>query len=138
MIRPMISTEDSIEHCYQRFISVDWLLLYKKVDNNELKKMVDRCTLPLVQRLEQYYVALIKNTNQKTKKSEVLKRARNVKANISAADKIAIGQTNGNDEVFRQQKNGIFTMDTEMVREYMRRRIEPLFELLQRDLKHKQ
>lgn len=138
MIRPMISTEDSIEHCYQQFISVDWLLLYKKVDNNELKKMVDRCTLPLVQRLEQYYVALIKNTNQKTKKSEVLKRARNVKANISAADKIAIGQTNGNDEVFRQQKNGIFTMDTEMVREYMRRRIEPLFELLQRDLKHKQ
>lgn len=138
MIRPMISTEDSIEHCYQQFISVDWLLLYKKVDNNELKKMVDRCTLPLVQRLEQYYVALIKNTNQKTKKSEVLKRARNVKADISAADKIAIGQTNGNDEVFRQQKNGIFTMDTEMVREYMRRRIEPLFELLQRELKHKQ
>lgn len=138
MIRPMISTEDSIEHCYQQFISVDWLLLYKKVDNNELKKMVDRCTLPLVQRLEQYYVALIKNTNQKTKKSEVLKRARNVKANISAADKIAIGQTNGNDEVFRQQKNGIFTMDTEMVREYMRRRIDPLFAILQRELKHKQ
>lgn len=138
MIRPMISTEDSIEHCYQQFISVDWLLLYKKVDNNELKKMVDRCTLPLVQRLEQYYVALIKNTNNKTKKSEVLKRAHNVKANISAADKIAIGQTNGNDEVFRQQKNGIFTMDTEMVREYMRRRIEPLFQLLQRELKHKQ
>lgn len=138
MIRPMISTEDSIEHCYQQFISVDWLLLYKKVDNNELKKMVDRCTLPLVQRLEQYYVALIKNTNNKTKKSKVLKRAQSVKANISAADKIAIGQTNGNDEVFRQQKNGIFTMDTEMVREYMRRRIEPLFQLLQRELKHKQ
>lgn len=136
--------DEIIERCYLEFVYVDWPLLHKNIDRYNVETMVDRCTLPLVQRLRLHYIASKKdcdNSKNQSVVSSVTQRARNIAKTIGSAEEQTIGQTRKHGVDIRPQITIKYSMGKDviwpMIRAYIQQRVEPLYSAIERELKQK-
>lgn len=132
--------DEFIGRCYEHLITVDWLYWGKKFGGYNLKTIVDECTQPLVKRLEAHQAFLASQKKDKKSKKNASKsnNRRSSRRNVSA-EEMVLEKGNGHDVRIAPSAGNIKSnmgKDTvkQIVREYIKQRIQPLFDVLEREL----